>query len=523
MTDLVGQSLGQYNILAEIAKGSMSTVYRARQTSIGRDVAIKVLPTSFMHDKTFIERFHREVDIIARLQHPHILPVYDFGEYENMPYIVMAYISGGTLTDKVKREGPLPVAEVARIVKQVADALDYAHSKGIIHRDFKPSNVLLDEQGNTYLADFGLAKLSQSNVQITGTAILGTPTYMPPEQAGSSDLTPASDVYALGVTTWQMLTGRVPYESENPMGVLIAHATQPIPKIRDMRATLTEETQSVFNLALAKTVEGRYPTPGQFAEALITALQGRADKFVTPTEEAQPALLMTNMLGQVIFVDHHCLKMLKLSHQDARTIIGRNLADVLGIPQTTAEQIIHDVSKNGQIQARQLNVKDSHGSPVAVNYSAIATYDPQKNFVGSDINLQPMVETPEGPRYPDLDSNSEALNSTEESFLQIYFTAQITALQKLLAQLGGKRLSAHMATIINETAQRNVWPVHLEGDQLTIDLKSQDADVYRALLAKAVTYATSVIGERVVKKEMNAVDAGMDGRIREYVKAYGLR
>src|SRR5579871_3679625 len=173
MKDLVGQNLGQYQILGEIAKGGMSTVYRAKQMSMGREVAIKVLPSALMHDSNFADRFHREVDIIARLQHPHILPVYDFGEQDEMPYIVMAYIRGGTLSERIKQQGPMSLPEVTRIVKQVADALDYAHSKGIIHRDFKPSNVLLDEQGNTYLADFGLAKLVEAQQQITGTAMLG--------------------------------------------------------------------------------------------------------------------------------------------------------------------------------------------------------------------------------------------------------------------------------------------------------------------------------------------------------------
>jgi len=184
MTDLVGQSLGQYQILGEIAKGGMSTVYRARQSSMNREVAIKILPSTFMHDSTFLDRFYREVDIIAHLQHPHILPVYDFGQFDNMPYIVMAFLNGGTLTDKIKRQGAMELNEILRITKEIADALDYAHSKGIIHRDFKPGNVLLDERDNTYLADFGLAKLRESDTQITlGAAMLGTPAYMSPSCA----------------------------------------------------------------------------------------------------------------------------------------------------------------------------------------------------------------------------------------------------------------------------------------------------------------------------------------------------
>lgn len=521
MKDLVGQTLGQYQILGEIAKGGMSTVYRAKQMSMGREVAIKVLPSALMHDSNFAERFLREVDIIARLQHPHILPVYDFGEQDEMPYIVMAYIRGGTLSEKIKQQGPLSLPEVTRIVRQVADALDYAHSKGIIHRDFKPSNILLDEQGNTYLADFGLAKLTEAQHQITGTAMLGTPAYMAPEQASSSDLTPAADVYAMGITVFQMLTGRVPFETGHPMAVLLAHATQPVPDITAIRQTLTEDTQNVINLALAKTVEGRYPTPGTFAEALIAALEGRSEDVDSIHEEVVTALLMTNMLGQVIFVDHHCLKMLKLSHQEARTIIGKSLAEVLGILKPTADQILRDVSKQGRIESQQLTLKDAKGGSMAVTYSAIATYDNKKNFVGSDITLQPVMA--DVSKYIDFDSNSEQLGSTEESFLQIYFTAQLEALLQLASQLGGQRISDHMASVVNETAQRNVWPVNIEDGQINIDLKTADADIYRALLAKAIAYATSVIGAKVVTKQLDAVDKTMDNRIREYVKAYGLR
>lgn len=229
MVELIGQNLGQYEIIEEIAKGGMATVYRARQASIGRDVAIKVLPAKFTHDENFIERFNREVEVIAQLQHPHILPVYDYGEFEDMPYIVMAYIKGGTLTDRINN-GPMPSDEVARMVHQIADALDFAHSKGIVHRDFKPSNVLLDERGNTYLADFGLAKITESGSEITGTMIVGTPHYMAPEQARAGDVTGSVDVYALGVTIYQMLTGHAPYKAPTAAGVMVAHITEPIRK-----------------------------------------------------------------------------------------------------------------------------------------------------------------------------------------------------------------------------------------------------------------------------------------------------
>jgi tRNA A-37 threonylcarbamoyl transferase component Bud32 len=520
MTDLIGQNLGQYEILGEIAKGGMSTVYRAKQTSMNREVAIKILPASFMHDSTFLDRFYREVDIIAHLQHPHILPVYDFGNFENMPYIVMAYLSGGTLTDKIKRQGAMELDEVLRITKEIADALDYAHSKGIIHRDFKPGNVLLDDHANTYLADFGLAKLRESDTQITmGAAMLGTPAYMSPEQADGSELTPAADIYSFGVTIFQMLTGRVPFEG-NTTGVLIAHATQPVPNMREIRATLAEGTQAVIYKAMAKNPSDRYVTAGEMAHALKEAVEG-VQRAVAASEEPQPALLMTNMLGQVIFVDHHCLRMLKQAQSAARTIMGKTLAEVLGIPHQEAEKLVQTVSKQGRFDGMQLTVMDAQGGELDVVCSAVATYDNNKSFVGADFTLKPVWL--EAVSSGDTPSDSEQLNSTGESNLQVYFTTQYSALQQLLQQLGGRRVSEHLDAVINETASRNVWPVKAQGGKLTIDLKSSDADIYRALLAKSVTYCNSVIGERIVRKEMDRVDAGLNSQILEYVKAYRLR
>ena len=271
MEELVGQKLGQYEIVEEIARGGMATVYRARQASIGRDVAIKVLPAKFTHDKSFIDRFNREVEVIAQLQHPHILPVYDFGEYEGMPYIVMAYIKGGTLTDRIVN-GPMEPGEVTRMVKQIADALDFAHSQGIVHRDFKPGNVLLDERGNTYLADFGLARITEGSSDITGTMIIGTPHYMAPEQARSAEVTGLVDIYALGVTIYEMLTGQAPFKAPTAAGVLVAHITEPIPDIRASRPDLPDYVQTVVENSMAKEAGDRYGSSGNLAIDLEKAL-----------------------------------------------------------------------------------------------------------------------------------------------------------------------------------------------------------------------------------------------------------
>jgi serine/threonine protein kinase len=525
--DLVGKQIGQYQIVDRLAKGGMATVYIAKQTSMGRDVAIKVLPPILLHDDSFLERFNREAEVLSRLQHPHILPVYDYGEYEGLPYIVMAYMRGGTLADRITNEGPIPPPEVVRIVQQLASALEFAHSKGVIHRDFKPSNVLLDEQGNTYLADFGLVKLSESTLQITGTAILGTPTYMAPEQAGPGELTPAADVYALGVAIFQMLTGRVPYDAPTPVGVLMAHATHPVPDIRLMSPHLPHETQQIIMRALAKTVNERFPTPTELANALTFALgysQGlSSQREAAPAAEVRDALLMTNMLGQVIFLDHTCLQLLKRQQHEARTVIGKSLHDVLGIPANTAEQIVKEVSKSGRVEITEMELKDTRGTTIPVACSAVATYDDKRSFVGMDVTLRPIGKKSEGIVIEFPTVSGVDLDSREESYLQTYFSEQMGALRNLLIQLGGQRVGRNLEAMVNETAQRNVWPVSMQDGQVHVQLKSSDADIYRALLAKATAYAASVVGERIVNKEMQKVDGQMDSRILEFVQNLHIR
>lgn len=229
MEDLSGQTLGPYTLLNRIGMGGMASVYRAYQANMDRYVAIKVLPREFAEDPGFVGRFQQEARIIAKLEHRHILPVYDYGEDAGITYLVMRFVDGGTLKDLVRGVGIDP-QDALRLVAQVADALDQAHRQGVVHRDVKPSNVLLDRDGDAYLTDFGIARLAESVSQFTGSGqLIGTPFYMSPEQCRGNPADPRSDIYSLGIMLYELVTGRLPFEAETPIAVVLMHIQDPLP------------------------------------------------------------------------------------------------------------------------------------------------------------------------------------------------------------------------------------------------------------------------------------------------------
>jgi serine/threonine protein kinase len=288
MDALIGQRLGQYEIIAKLGAGGMATVYRARQASVDRDVAIKVIRTDLMEDENFVARFRNEARLIASLQHLHILKVFDYGNQDNILYLVMELLEGGSLSRLLRQSGGLPLKLAMRMLDQISAALDYAHGRGIIHRDLKPDNVLLDQQQNAFLTDFGIAKMlgDTSNRTRTG-MVMGTPAYMAPELWNGQTADARTDVYALGVMLYEMLAGVSPFRAETPYQIMHRHIYEAPPSLRSQGIALPVAVDSVISKALAKNPNERFLSAGQLAAAFHEALAGY-DLSQTPQRAADP-------------------------------------------------------------------------------------------------------------------------------------------------------------------------------------------------------------------------------------------
>ena len=276
------EKIGIYEIKSELGRGGMATVYRGYDPRFEREVAVKVLPQELLHaDPQFRLRFEREAKIIAQLEHSAIVPVYDVGEAEGQPYFVMRYMNGGSLSERIKA-GVFSLDETIQILGAIAPALDEAHSKGIVHRDIKPSNILFDKRGNPYISDFGIAKLSQAQAgNVTGSAIIGTPAYMAPEQAQGTEVDGRADIYALGIILFEMLTGKQPYEADTPMAVAIKHITEPVPHIRQTNPKLPEGMETIIQKAMAKNKAERFSTAVDMTNALRDLARNATTKLAT--------------------------------------------------------------------------------------------------------------------------------------------------------------------------------------------------------------------------------------------------
>jgi len=279
------EKIGIYEIKSELGRGGMATVYRGYDPRFEREVAVKVLPPELLHaDPQFRARFEREAKIIAKLEHPSIVPVYDVGEENNQPYFVMRFMNGGSLSDRIKA-GIMKVENAAKILDQIAPGLDEAHAKGFVHRDLKPSNILFDGKGIPYISDFGIAKISQGSGTMTGSGIIGTPAYMSPEQATGDPVDGRADVYALGIILFEMLTGKQPYEADTPMAVAIKHVTDPVPRILTVNPNLPADMDLIIQKAMAKDRNDRFSTAVEMVQTLkeVAGIFGPEQKNKTLT------------------------------------------------------------------------------------------------------------------------------------------------------------------------------------------------------------------------------------------------
>ncbi len=272
MSSLVGQQLGRYVIGSKLGQGGMAEVYQAHDGKLGRDVAVKVILPHLAADTHFLDRFLREARAIAALEHPHILPVYDFGEQDGLHFLVMRFIPGGTLSDRLLGT-PLPVELAVEWTNQLASALDAAHAAGVLHRDVKPGNVLVGHDDRLYLADFGLAKLAGGTTRLTQTGIVvGTPMYMAPEVASGRPAAAASDRYALAVMVYEMLAGQPPFSGENALSILNQHVTRPVPPLSERATHLPAGLDSAFEQGLAKDPGERPASCRALLDSLATHL-----------------------------------------------------------------------------------------------------------------------------------------------------------------------------------------------------------------------------------------------------------
>ncbi|MEM6530871.1 MAG: serine/threonine-protein kinase, partial [Chloroflexota bacterium] len=282
---LIGRKLGQYEVVDRIGAGGMATVYKGYRTDIDRTVAIKVLKiNAAIVDDGLIQRFELEAKTVARLQHPHILSMFDYGVEDDLLYLVMAYIDGGSLGDWQREDSVPPPADVVRVLREVAGALDYAHRQGIVHRDIKPDNILIDSEGHAMLADFGIVKIAGGDENLTATGgIVGTPAYLAPEQGAGEEVNQSSDIYALGVVVYELLTGRQPYRADTAIQVIIKHMSDPVPDIMAEVPDLPEAIGPVMKRALAKTPEDRYQTAMEFSEDFARVFSGEQGNTSVPS------------------------------------------------------------------------------------------------------------------------------------------------------------------------------------------------------------------------------------------------
>lgn len=275
MSFTIGENVGPYRVVEQLGQGGMATVFKAYHAGLDRYVAIKVLHPAFKEDANFLARFQREARVVAKLEHPNIVPVYDFAEHNGAPYLVMKFIEGETLKARLQRER-LSLKETLGVLEAVGGGLDYAHKQGILHRDIKSSNIMLAADGGTYLADFGLARIASAGEStLSMDSMVGTPHYMSPEQArGVKDLDAGTDIYSLGVVLYELVVGRLPYSADTPFAIIHDHIFTPLPMPRAVNVNVPEVVERVLLKALAKDRADRFTDVASMVNAFRMAVSG---------------------------------------------------------------------------------------------------------------------------------------------------------------------------------------------------------------------------------------------------------
>lgn len=314
MSFIRGEAVGQYQIQEQLGYGGMATVYKAYHPALDRHVAIKIMDAALSKEPGFLERFKREARVIARLDNSHIVPVYDFGEHKKQPYIVLKFIDGQTLQKRIK-VSPLLKSEIMKIVTSVGNGLQYAHNRGVLHRDIKPSNVLIANNGKVYLTDFGLARIVESSSNLTGDTLVGTPHYISPEQAMTSEsIDEGADIYSFGVMIYEMAVGRLPFESDAAFSVIEDHLYKLPPPPTSINPDLSSEIEQIITKALAKKRNDRYMQVIDLVSAFKKAwlINSEQDNISSTTMESIgiATLLAENGISFPI--------------SEAETILGRN-------------------------------------------------------------------------------------------------------------------------------------------------------------------------------------------------------
>jgi serine/threonine-protein kinase len=295
MAGLTGQRIGRYEILEQIGRGGMAAVYRAHDVDRDRVVAIKVVAPHLSEDLNFIQRFRLEAQLLTDLRHPNIVPVEDYGELDGYAYLAMPFLKVGTLMDRLL-EGPVSPQYGAILVQQISEALQYLHDQGVVHRDVKPSNILLDEQGNALLSDFGLARLQEAHASLTGSMMIGTPAFISPEQAQGEKADVLSDQYSLGVILYLLTTGELPFDAETPLAVAIKHISEPLPTIQTVSPNVPAIVERVILKATAKDPKERFGSITEMNFAFQSAIAHVLDPEATP----EPFIKLPGSVGATI-------------------------------------------------------------------------------------------------------------------------------------------------------------------------------------------------------------------------------